>query len=120
MHKVSPHVYSIDVTLILFLVICSMFQVVATNSDDIDCSSTDQDAAIEDFCSHESVDSFLRAYAVVVGDFELEQYNRLGGVTVLWFCLSFLGTVVMLNVLIAVVTISYSNSLGASVILFRR
>jgi len=90
------------------------------NDPYIDCSSDELDPAIEEFCSRRSIESYLRAYAIVVGDFEFEQYNNLDGITFLWFCTTFMGTIVMLNVLIAVVTISYSNSQEVSVILFRR
>ena len=98
----------------------SMFQIVSRNHDDIDCSSDDLDPAIEEFCSRRSIESYLRTYAIVIGDFELEQYNGLGGITLLWFAVTFIGAVVMLNVLIAVVTLSYSSSQESSVILFRR
>ncbi len=98
----------------------SMFHLIVRNKNDIDCSAEDIDPAIEEFCSPRSFDAYLRTYAIVVGDFELEQYNDLGPVTFLWFCTTFFGTVVMLNVLIAVVTISYANSQESSLILFRR
>lgn len=97
-----------------------MFQLVVRNHDDIDCTQVELDPAIEEYCSPRSIDSYLRTYAIVVGDFEFEQYNDLGGVTFLWFCTTFLGTVVMLNVLIAIVTLSYSSSQESSVLLFRR
>lgn len=98
----------------------SMFQLVTQGSDDIDCSADDLDPAIEEFCSRRSIEGYLRTYAIVVGDFELEQYNGLNSITFFWFMTTFLGTIVMLNVLIAIVTISYASSQQVSVILFRR
>lgn len=97
-----------------------MFHLVVSNVDSVDCSAVDLDAAMEAYCSPRSIDSYLRTYAIVVGDFDLEEYNDLGSITFLWFCTTFFGTIVMLNVLIAVVTISYANSQQSSVILFRR
>ena len=98
----------------------SMFQLSVRNNPDIDCSDEDLDPAIEEFCSQRSIESYLRTYAIVVGDFEFEQYNRLGAVTFFWFMVTFFGTVVMLNVMIAVVTMSYGEAQEDSVILFRR
>lgn len=97
-----------------------MFQVVVQNDPDTDCSSDDLDPAIEEFCSPRSIESYLRAYAMVVGDIELKYYNNLEGITFLWFCATFMCTIVMLNVLIAVVQISYDRSQEVGVILFRR
>ena len=47
-----------------------MFQVVVQNDPDTDCSSDELDPAIEEFCSPRSIESYLRAYAMVVGDIE--------------------------------------------------
>lgn len=109
------------VVLCIFLItVGDMFQLVVRYDDDLDCSADDNDPAVEEFCSPRSFDAYLRTYAIVVGDFELEQYNRLKGVTFLWFVTTFFGTIILLNVLIALVTLSYSNSQESSVILFRR
>ena len=97
-----------------------MFQLLVRNDSDIDCLSDDLDPAIEEFCSPRSLDAYLRTYAIVVGDFEFEQYNGLGATTFIWFLVTFYGTIVMLNVMIAIVTMSYSSSQEESVILFRR
>jgi hypothetical protein len=59
-------------------------------------------------------------YSLILGDFELSQYQLSDGVTFLFVTLTLLGTIIMLNVLIAVVTNSYEGSIGTSVIIFRK
>lgn len=108
------------VLFIFVLMFGDMFNLVVSNDAQIDCSEDDLDPAIEEFCSRRNIDAYLRTYAIVVGDFELSQYNGLEAVTFLWFCTTFLGTIVMLNILIAIVTLSYASSHESSIILFRR
>ena len=112
------------------------------NDDDIECESDGLTEPAEDFCSESSVDSYLRVYTVIVGDFELNDYRQAGSVTFLWLCITFLGAIILLNTLIAgkqhlwrsndsrrtisqppvrsVITFSYTQSHQSSIILFRK
>jgi hypothetical protein len=122
----------------------SMFRVVFTNDDDIDCDGDDLGVPEEDFCDGHSFDPYLRVYAVVVGDFEFSDYSENGPPTkIIWLLLTMFGTVILLNVLIAsklqvvivesalclailtcclvpVVSLSYASCQQSSIILFRR
>ena len=109
----------VSLTDILF-VVCSMFQLIIRNDNDVDCSDPDLGGSLKQFCSNRSMDSYLQTYAIVVGDIDYDEYNNLGAITFLWFSTTFIGTILLLNALIAVVTISYANSHESSVILFRR
>lgn len=59
-------------------------------------------------------------YAIIIGDFALTDFQQDAAITVMWFCVTFIGLVVMLNTLIAVITTSYDRSEKTSIILFRR
>ena len=104
----------------MLFVVCSMFQLIVRNDSDVDCSDPDLDDSLKQFCSNRSIDSYLQTYAIVVGDLNYNEFNDLGAITFLWFSATFIGTILLLNALIAVVTISYANSHESSVILFRR
>jgi hypothetical protein len=79
----------------------SMFHLIFLNDGDIECEGDDLEDPNEDFCASRSIDSYLRVYAIIVGDFELSDYKQENTVVVLWFFVTFFGTVVLLNVLIA-------------------
>jgi hypothetical protein len=121
----------------------SMFRVVFTNGDDIDCDGDNLGVPEEDFCKGYSFDPYLRVYAVVVGDFEFSDYSENGPTKIIWLLLTMFGTVILLNVLIAsklqavivesalclailtyclvpVVSLSYTLCQQSSIILFRR
>jgi hypothetical protein len=62
----------------------------------------------------------FQVYAIIIGDFNLTDFQQDSIVTVMWFLVTFIGLVVMLNTLIAVITTSYDRSEKTSIILFRR
>lgn len=120
----SQMVYDVrffSLVLLVFIVMFGdMFQLLVRNNGDMDCSDPDLNPSLQEFCSKRSIDSYLQTYAIVVGDLDFEDYNNLGPITFLWFSTTFVGTILLLNSLIAIVTISYANSQESSVILFRR
>jgi hypothetical protein len=73
-----------------------------------------------DFCSSNLGDSYLRVYALLLGDFELDDYKETSGMTVLFIIFTLLGVVILLNVLIAVISDSYEKATISSLLLFGR
>jgi hypothetical protein len=73
-----------------------------------------------DFCSSNFGDSYLRVYALLLGDFELDDYKETSGMTVLFIIFTLLGVVILLNVLIAVISDSYEKATISSLLLFGR
>jgi len=96
-----------------------MFHVVYRTNSDIKCSGDDLDPSNADFCSKYSINSYLRTYTILIGDFNLEHYKDSTTVMFLWFLLTLFGVVIMLNVLIAVVSESYIRSQQSSAVIFR-
>jgi hypothetical protein len=97
-----------------------MFHVIFTTDSDIECEGNDLYVSNEDFCSESTMDSYLRVYAIILGDFEMVEYRQSTAVTVLWFLLTFFGIIILFNVFIAVVSDSYARSQEDSVLIFRR
>jgi hypothetical protein len=73
-----------------------------------------------DFCSSNLGDSYLRVYALLLGDFDLDDYKESSGITVLFIIFTLLGVVILLNVLIAVISDSYEKATISSLLLFGR
>jgi hypothetical protein len=73
-----------------------------------------------DFCSSHLGNSYLRVYALLLGDFELDDYKESSGITVLFIIFTLLGVVILLNVLIAVIGDSYEKATISSLLLFGR
>jgi hypothetical protein len=73
-----------------------------------------------DFCSPNLGDSYLRVYALLLGDFDLDDYKESSGITVLFIIFTLLGVVILLNVLIAVISDSYEKATISSLLLFGR
>uniref|UniRef100_A0A7S4K3N0 Ion transport domain-containing protein n=1 Tax=Odontella aurita TaxID=265563 RepID=A0A7S4K3N0_9STRA len=57
----------------------------------------------EDFCSKEILPSYFRMYGVLVGDFEIDDYRVIPLVAALFALFTFVGVILLLNVLIAIV-----------------
>lgn len=74
----------------------------------------------DDFCSYELYNSYLRVYALLLGDFELDDFRESSGMTILFVMFTALGVVILLNVLIAVVSDSYERATISSRLLFGR
>ena len=97
-----------------------MFHLVYLTSPSIDCENPADDDTASDFCNDNSLYSYLRVYAIILGDFELSSFQIQDAVTFLFVVLTLLGTIILLNVLIAVVTSSYEGAIETSVIIFRK
>ncbi|KAI2499211.1 hypothetical protein MHU86_15252 [Fragilaria crotonensis] len=69
----------------------------------------DSDAQ-SDFCSGQLVDSYLRMYGVLLGDFEVNDYRGNNATTAVFLAFTVLGVIILLNVLIAIVSDSYESS----------
>ena len=87
---------------------------------DIDCDDPDASDPAVDFCQFSSRDSYMRMYALLLGDFEFNDYRQAPSVAIVWLLFTLLGVIIMMNVLIAVVCDSYSTSQGESARLFRK
>jgi len=74
----------------------------------------------QDFCSDKPIDSYLRVYALLLGDFELDDWRDTDGITVLFVIFTLIGVVILLNVLIAVISDSYERAKIQSLLLFGR
>ncbi|KAG7351238.1 ion transport protein [Nitzschia inconspicua] len=85
-----------------------------------ECNSNDPSDPASDFCSERLVYSYLRVYAMMIEDFNLVDFQQSPAQTILWLVVTFVGFVVMMNTLIAVITRSYERSQNSSIILFRR
>jgi hypothetical protein len=58
----------------MILIFCfgDMLHLIFVNDDSIDCTTFQDDpSAGDDFCSPYIIDSYIRVYAVIIGDFEL-------------------------------------------------
>jgi hypothetical protein len=82
----------------------------------------DLTGASADYCSEDPIYSYLRVYAVVIGDFSLDDYigTYEAFAMTLVIMLTFIGVVIMLNVLIAVISDSYEKAKVSSAGLFGR
>lgn len=101
-----------------------MIHIITSNSDegiycDIDFDA-EQTGTREDFCSRNLLHSYLRMYAVLVGDFEVDDYRTTPFIAVLFILFTLLGVIILLNVLIAIVGDSYEKSRVRSAYLFGR
>ncbi|CAB9510775.1 Potassium ion channel Yvc1 [Seminavis robusta] len=108
---------------VLFVVIfmfADMIHVIATTKEDAWCDSGNLSDAQEDFCSPWSLDYYYRMYAVLLGDFELDDYTQTREISIIFFTFTILGSIILLNVLIAVISDSYANSKESSLLLFGR
>jgi hypothetical protein len=61
-----------------------------------------------------------RSYALLLGDFELDDYRETKGMTVLFVFFTLIGVIILLNVLIAVISDSYERANMRSTKLFGR
>ena len=72
------------------------------------------------FCSTARHNAYLGVYRLFVGDISINDFNATGLSTVLFVLVTFLGIIVLLNMLIALVLDAYEKSLGKSRSLFGR
>eukprot|EP00978_Attheya_sp_CCMP212_P019285 scaffold53842_cov84-Attheya_sp.AAC.1 len=80
---------------------------------------TDLSGPAIDFCDS-SASSYLRMYALLLGDFELNDYKDTTAMTILFIVFTLFGVVILLNMLIAVVSDSYERAKISSLLLFGR
>lgn len=74
------------------------------NGDFCDTNEENLDSTVEDFCTdNDRTGAYLRVYALLLGDFELDSYRQTEGLTALFVIFTVVGVVILLNVLIAVI-----------------
>jgi len=97
-----------------------MFHIVVSTKDDGQYCAGDIDSGyIDDFCG--SIwSSYLRTYAILLGDFELDDITETTGTTLLFVIFTLVGVVILLNVLIAVISDSYEKATMSGGLLFGR
>lgn len=81
------------------------------------CTSGD---APEDFCQSSVAPVYLKLYAVMVGDVNLEDFSYSRGIDFLFVLFTLMGIIILLNILIAVVGDSYKRSVLNARYLFGR
>jgi hypothetical protein len=75
---------------------------------------------IADFCSTNRFLSYMRVYSIVVGDFEVSDFQEPDFLLYLFFVVTIIGVLILLNVLIAVISDSYERAQISSRLLFGR
>ena len=95
---------------------------VSTKDNGLFCENIDEDAegTLIDFCTPGGARSYLRVYALLLGDFELDNYKETQGMIVLFFLFTVGGVIILLNVLIALTSDSYERASTKSDHLFGR
>lgn len=102
--------------LIILFTLCLIFSdityiLLSSNMNNL-CAGVDesQKDSIGDLCSIKNSRRFLRAYASLVGDLSIDDYRGHWALSTLWVLFTFIGVIVLLNVLIGVVNNVYSSS----------
>jgi len=98
-----------------------MMDILATTGPQGTCEGVDPKLDNElkgDYCSKPLIRSFLRGYSILVGDMELDEYRDSPFITTIWTIFTFIGVIILLNVLIAIVNTSYGSSLCHRHVLF--
>jgi hypothetical protein len=78
----------------------------------------DEETSPSGFCRAERGPSYMTVYRVFIGDIDYEQFDANKVSVTLFTFLAFFGTVIFLNMLIAIVMESYENSRGRSAGIF--
>jgi hypothetical protein len=115
--------YFAAVLAVILLMFGDMMHIVLSTKDNgAYCMANEDDLGgpALDFCSSNLGNSYLRVYALLLGDFELDDYKESSGITVLFVMFTLLGVVILLNVLIAVISDSYEKATISSLLLFGR
>jgi len=116
--------FAVVFAVIIFMFGDMMHIAVSTKDDGQYCiDGQEQDSLsgpTQDFCSDHPIDSYLRVYALLLGDFQLDDWRDTSGLTVLCVMFTLIGVVILLNVLIAVISDSYEKAKIQSVLLFGR
>ncbi|KAL7568622.1 hypothetical protein ACA910_022723 [Epithemia clementina (nom. ined.)] len=83
------------------------------------CENNPEYGAMEDFCAS-SWESYLRVYAILVGDIQLDDLTQTPGTVILFVLFTLFGVIILLNVLIAIISDSYEKATLRGQILFGR
>lgn len=109
------------ITIVMF---ADMVEIISKATPGVCPTGAEQDSrrldAQEDFCSPSAFDSYLRIYAIFVGDVSLDDYQTTTSITILFVLFTMFGVIALLNVLIAIVTDTYFQSKTRSRGLFGR
>ena len=100
---------------VLIVVVCQMGDMmsiaVGTKDNGSFCEENEeQDSTVEDFCSDNRTDGYLRVYALLLGEFDLDSYRETKGLAILFVIFTVVGVIILLNVLIAVISDSYERA----------
>jgi len=105
----------------------SKMRIVVTNKENGEYCATQAAAGnlagggpVADFCSPLFRNSYLRVYALLLGDFGLDEYTQTEGLLILFVIFTLVGMIILLNGLIAVVSDSYEKANMASAHIFGR
>uniref|UniRef100_A0A7S3L3W8 Ion transport domain-containing protein n=1 Tax=Amphora coffeiformis TaxID=265554 RepID=A0A7S3L3W8_9STRA len=114
--------FMIVMAVVIFMFGDMMHIALSTKDDGRYCTENEGDLSgpEEDFCSLQNMDSYLRVYSLLLGDFELDDYKENNGIVVLFVIFTMMGVIILLNVLIAVVSNSYERAKVRSISLFGR
>jgi hypothetical protein len=83
-----------------------MLHVLITTDDDHFCTQSGPlDSSQTDFCSPRLIDGYLRTYVILMNDFDLSSFRESNVITFVFILYTLLGSIIMLNVLIAGKTI---------------
>jgi len=99
----------------VFIIVCMVFADLMHasfrhNDLCIDVDTTTDYSTLGDYCSTSSFRWFLRIYALILGHVHLDEYRENIGISVLWIVNTYVGVIILLNVLIAIVTGSYEEA----------
>ncbi|KAL7568621.1 hypothetical protein ACA910_022722 [Epithemia clementina (nom. ined.)] len=108
---------------LLVLAVCvfmfgDMFHIAVLGEDGGDFCSW-KFGAMDDFCST-SWESYLRVYAILLGDITLDHLTATSGLTILFVLFTLFGVIILLNVLIAIISDSYEKATLRGQVLFGR
>ncbi|KAL3794639.1 hypothetical protein HJC23_010067 [Cyclotella cryptica] len=108
--------YFLLIFLILIICFADMIQIVTKTSN-----QCDGDADFETLCSLTPVQSYVAMYGIMIGGMEMSSLAEFSPlVIVLFISATFLGLIVLVNILIAIVTSEYEDACNKSHALFAR
>jgi len=113
--------FAVVLVVVIFMFGDMFYIAVSTKDNGEFCTDggTELGGPATDFCDS-GVSSYLRVYALLLGDFELNDYKDTTAMTILFIVFTLFGVVILLNMLIAVVSDSYERAKISSLLLFGR
>lgn len=97
-----------------------MVHIIATGGGWDSCETAEGYDTAADFCSENVFTAYLRSYSILVGDVNLDDYRETPFTSFLFVAFTFLGIIILLTMLVAVVSDSYEKSRMNSERLFGR